>query len=224
VKRNQKSDRDSWSLIGKTVLGKKKRKGKSRGKGGAPNLPPVLQYTTTVDHVYRFGCVTNSTLSAVTGATLATAIGGVATSGSNLAAWASSFLIKKITIWPSAETASDSTPSVVWTSYGEQSKDSVKGSALPQGITIEKALVTHPPRNSLASMWQVVASNSNTLFTLTMEAGAIIDVHVVYTISNGLVGGATATTSGMTTGKVYYDYLDGVANAHFAPTGVNMIP
>lgn len=80
-----------------------------------------------------------------------------------------------------------------------------------------------PSKGSFTSMWQLVsaADTTNTMFVLSVGAGAIIDIHLSYAMQEPSSGVKNLTTAGATAGTMYYNYLDNTTVA--LATGANLL-
>jgi len=204
----------------------KRARGKARGKAGkrrsgAPTLPPELDTVVTIHKVYRFlasGAFSNN----ITAQMLAGALGGICTiTNSSLSCWASSARIHKVTIWPSVSLTAPS-PEVIWYSpLTNVEKDESKSRTLPSGVTVDRAVVSSPPRGTLACDWiNLVSTGTTVLFKLNLVPSAsVIDVSVTYTLSNNILGQNLGIVTGVLT-NVYYLALDGPGGNVLRPIGV----
>jgi hypothetical protein len=188
----------------------------------AVKLPPVLEATPRLSHVYRFAASANSSLT-ITMANLLGAFGGVCTvANSKVQPWASSFRIRSLTIWP-AYAASGNYTFVDWVSAGSSGyvPDTASMINIPDGITVTTALRFKPPRGSLAGHWlnPVTISSSAVVFGCTVKIGSVLDLDVEYTLSNISEAGNITVTAG-TLGLVYYLALDGPSSNKLVPQGL----
>lgn len=99
-------------------------------------------------------------------------------------------------------------------------RDESKESILPAGITVDRALVSKPPRNTICADWFATSSGaSQPMFGMTnVAAGAVIDVHLSASLSNNLVGLDRSVTTGVLK-TFYYLYLDGSSTHYMQPVG-----
>lgn len=103
----------------------------------------------------------------------------------------------KVTIWPAAAS------SVLWdvpaiTSGAEQalSKESAKNSDLPTGITVDVPTVWRPKRGTYQAMWQNINDNpTDQLFAFSGATGAVIDVHLTFTLAGAVSTAVSYTTT-----------------------------
>jgi hypothetical protein len=200
------------------VVQKRARMGKGRGVGSISSLPPQLEASVAVSHVYRFQPTVGG-LKPVTVGDLLGVCGGIATSTTSVTTWASSLKIAKVVIWPSE----GGNPMLQWSAgQSGQMPDSEKFESIPTGITVTKALVFKPPAKSLASFWITSADASATLFEIRGDSGSIIDLHISYRLSN-IFAPLAITVSAATAGDVYYLALDGHASNDYSPIGLPTI-
>lgn len=232
-----KVGQSSWALIRsgnkkevetkappKALLAVRGRSGRAKGKGkkGAPNLPPMLNTVITVSHTFRYYVASAITTATIQAAFVAGACGGtVSIVNSAFKAWASTVKIRKISIWP-ALSSTEHTPEVEWlTPLGPIEKDVAKNRALPGGVTIDRVLVSRPPRGTLCADWiNILTSPSANLFALLdVPAQSVIDFDVSFTLSNVLASDSLTIASG-TLGGIYYLALDGAGTNKIVPVGV----
>jgi hypothetical protein len=193
--------------------------GKSLSSG--MSLPPVLEATPHVRHVFRYGVASTATVSC-TLASLLGACGGICTiANSKVQPWASSIRIRSLTVWPPS--ASGNYTFVNWSSAGSSGylPDTAKMINIPDGLTITKALRFVPPKGSLAGNWlnPVTISTSAVIFGMTIHVGSVVDFHVEYTLSNVSQAGTITVVAG-TLGNVYYLPLDGVSSNKLLAAGL----
>jgi len=193
-----------------------RRLGKKKGQG-TPVLPPRLEIVNTVDAILRFTWSNSAASVAITRKNIFGAIGGIVTvANTTVALLASSFRLRKITIWSTV--GSSTLFDVIITSGAEQalSKDSVKNSDLPVGTTTLKPIVWAPKRSTYLANWQSFSDSTDQLFSLTGASGGVIDVHLTYTIagSQGIAPNTATTTSTVAVGVFGAFALD---NSNKAP-------
>jgi len=190
-----------------------RRKGKKKGRFGAPSLPQNIELVSVVPHIGRFSCTSNASSQPVTRGSMATTFGVIVTvANTTLVAWASTYRITKIVIWPAA----GSSPILEFPTGGtaEQAlqRETMRNSTMPTGITMDRPLVWRPSRKSYLSSWQVANANpTDVLFTLSLAVGTVMDVHSVFTIASGVGMGipyGASTTSTVPLGTVAYMPID----------------
>jgi len=194
---------------------------KGRRKRVTPKLPPIIDTVVTVGHRLRFQANATASATNVTVGTLIGACGGIGTvTNSQLSAWASTIKVRRITLWPGTPGNNPSTCEVIWSSAGTtQFKDESKNVVMPTGITVERPVVSTPPKDSLAAFWQSSNNASSILFQLTCSAGTVVDVDVAYTLGNNNASINITGFAVIVVGTIYYGRLDGVGGK-FPPQGV----
>jgi hypothetical protein len=217
----------SHKFVSKRLFSGKQKKGKGKGMGSVPHLPPMLSTTMAVTHRFRFSIATDLAVQAITVLTAAGACGGIYGQSTQFYPWASTIRVRKVTLWPSATLSGVGNPTIQWQSAGGGfTKDEAKNEAVPSGITVDTPLVSKPPPNSLVSDWlEVNFSYADTIFSVTAPAGCVMDVDMSFTLGNALQPSSSVvqTVGSNVVGNVYYNYLDGYANGNIKPLGVPVI-
>jgi len=200
-------------IIGNKFLSLTSRKKGKKGKGGGMNgsQPPEIdaQVNCKFRGYFYSGGVTNANC---TRATIGGALGSHATGTTTLVAQATSFRIKRITIWTASVAGNTNDSFVFWAaSTGEQAlvKDDVKIKPVVGGTVPAGPMTFSPPKGSYASMWQRVntsASPGETIFQVTMGAGSVLLLEADFTLGGSIEalqspGAAVGLTAGM-----YYRY------------------
>jgi hypothetical protein len=171
------------------------------------SLPPSRNMAPLVSDVLRFQSTSASVASFTTG-TIAAALGGVAVTTVSFQPWASSFRVKRVTVWPSASSSSVPNVELLWAAgTSGQVRDEVRSRTLPEGVTVTEGVVFVPTHPSLAQDW-ILSSQSATVFECVSPVGSVLDLEVEYTLGNIFEAGAV-TVSAATAGKIYYRSLDG---------------
>lgn len=206
------------------VTGARGRKGGHRAGGRGrrgPSLPPTIECTPALSHRYRYFANATATNANVTVGNLLGAMGGICTvANSTISSICSSVRVKRVSIYSGVVSTGAVNAELTWFAGGSSfTKDDSKESSVPEGITMERVLVTRPPAKALASFWQNSASVSNVLFQITCQGGSLIDVEMVGTLGNNLSNVAITGYSTATLATVYYGRLDGVGGK-FQPLGV----
>jgi len=193
------------------------KKGKSK-MGSQPSLPPQIDNTIQVNTVIRYTCFDSLTPVSASIADIYGALGGVALTSTLFRPWASSFRIKKIRAWPPQSASATDYVSIFWNSLTGFTKDEEKSKDLPEGITASGAVTLVPPKNSLAGDWMNGSITGTTnVFTIQSSNGAILDLHISFTLSNQFQPANIVLTAG-TGGTIYYLALDGAASNTIVPT------
>jgi len=185
-------------------------------------LPPELSSVIAVHHVYRWsnsGAPAPS--SSITAANVAAALGGTITvSGTTVQAFASTFRIHSITVWPTVQSVTS--PEVIWVSPSTAiEKDEAKIRSIPAGVTVDRPLMSRPPKNTLCRDWiNAGVVGNQTLFTLlNIPEGSIVDMSVSFTIANNVAAvAAVTTTTGL--GSIVHLPLDGHTGGKFIAQGL----
>jgi len=202
-------------LAGRLMKGREQR-------ASALNLPPKINASVTVNHVFRFKSTVSTTVT-VSVADLALICGGVATSGTSFTGWCSSFRVKSFKIWP-AEGTVDVNAGVEWVGAVQQiGRDILEEEVLPNGITVTKCLTSRPPAKCSAADWTLLSSPTNVMALVTTASGSIIDVSLEFTLVN-IFNGPSFTGAGFTAGAIYYGCLDQQGAAAYLPIGLPVIP
>lgn len=199
-------------LATRRVVRGKPRRGRRNRRMGAPLLPPKLDRITAVRTVRRLSISSNASNAAVTRDSLASTLGGIVTvANTTVTMWASSYRILKIVVWPAAGSTVTLDAVIGGTAEQALNRESMPGSDMPSGITLDVPLVFRPRRESYLSLWQTVGVNgTDQLFALSGASGAIIDLHMQYTLFSGVgaVGKTATTSSTVPLGDVVYMPMD----------------
>lgn len=206
------------------ATGRRGRKGGRRAGGRGrrgPSLPPAIECTPALSHRFRYYANATATTANITVGNLLGALGGICTiANSTIASICSSVRVKRVSIYSGVVTTGAVNAELTWFAGGSSfMKDDSRESSVPEGITMERVLVTKPPARALAAFWQNSASPTNVLFQITCQAGSLIDVEMVGTLGNNLSNVAIAGYAAATLSTVYYGRLDGVGGK-FQPLGV----
>jgi hypothetical protein len=202
------------------ALGLSMTRGASQ-KGSATSLPPQIEITPNVRHVYRF--VSNNANSvSVTNQDILGAIGGICTvANSTVRLWATSFKLNSVKMWPSANTTTTPTyTDIAWGAGAYGSKDSELLKAVPGGCSVTGLVTFKPPKGSFATNWiSNTISGNYVIFLLQCSVGSILDVDLSFTLCNQ-VAPANASIATGTLGNIYYLFLDGSTTHQLQPYGL----
>ncbi len=196
------------------------RKGKMVRKSAATrsDLPPQLQTTSRVRKRLRFLATSALTDQSITGQTMAGACGGIAATTTEVVPWASTIRLRRVTIWPAVGSTAG-IADVTWATDGTLFvKDEFRLTSIPQGVSIDKAVTSVPPKGTLGQFWQT-ASNTSTIFTISAPSGSIVDIVVDFTLSNEIAPTSITVVTAVL-GQVYYLYLDGPGSHLLKPEGL----
>lgn len=93
--------------------------------------------------------------------------------------------------------------------------------------TLPAHIIARPPPNSSPSFWISQGGdldNTNTLIAINGPLGTVVDLVMDCVLVDNEAQSAGPTTTGMTTGTVYYNYLDGRGSGNIQPfSGVRTI-
>jgi hypothetical protein len=176
----------------------------------------MISLQPTMRHTFRFQAGAAASATAVTAAAMVAIPGSIATALHLAYNIATTFKLHRVTIWPALSTSTDDVASLEWSNQTHQVKDDIKNMSLPEGQTASKALTFVPPAGTLASFWSD-GSISGQLFLISCPSGSIVDVDMSFSFAAGLTNLSVAYSNSLTTGLLYYGYLDGVSTHIFAP-------
>jgi len=147
-------------------------------------------------------------------------LGSISYSSNHVVGWASSFRLRKVTIWPAAGGEAGWLDDFTGTAEQALSKEDQKISTLPTGITVDKAVTYRPRRGAYQEMWQMAAINaSDNLWLYWGTAGSVYDFEGVFTLSDNSQGYGVAVTTA-TAGDTYYLSPDGASVNNLVPQGL----
>jgi len=181
-----------------------------------PKLPPRWDATGRFQRTMRFVANTGGTnFAPVSVSDVFGALGGTCTiTNSALTCWFSSYKITRICMFlPGGSTAS-----IIWASPTPGiGPDTEPTTAILTGTTVPHCVTSRPPSNSMSDRWVNTAELGTTLlFNLSVPAGAVVDLDVVFTLSNNF----SPTTITIATGTLqlpYYLALDGPTTNNLRP-------
>jgi hypothetical protein len=202
---------------------KSKAKGRNprqKSNGGGSMDPPQIETSPTFSRVLRFQNQNSTAISTPLNALdLMNACGkySYTSSGLTIAAVAYNVKVKKIEIW--AAPLSDSTGAFATASLDWHSSSAFGSGKKVSDISVSNArplhLVSKPPRESICRFW--MQDPTVQYVTITVPPGAVIDVHVNYTMPDNDIHSST-NVSFLTVGRVYYGSLDYTVGDHLQPT------
>lgn len=210
----------SQARLSNTML-RANKKGRRYLSGGS--LPPEMNVVPFLRRTFRFyanaafsGNISNRMIAGMCG-------GIVTTANTTFYTVASTMKVNRVSIWPGLVAAASqppAIPTVQWyTPVSGVEKDIEINSAVPSGVSVDKPVVSTPPRGSLAGMW-FPCFNTNDIFGMTgVTAGSIIDVDVTYTNPNAYSNLAVTITSTAAVGAFVYGYLD-ATGGKLVPVGL----
>lgn len=213
-----KDPRESPFILTNDSLSTGRSGGRGKGKMGKQKLPPQLNASIHQLHKYRFANSSQQVGVSVSVGSLLGAAGSVCTvANTTITSFNTACRILKIEVWPSTAASGTTFANVYWFSDVNMPDDE-HDSRIPQGVTLTRSMVFHPPKHSRASFWWQSSATSQVLFKLGCSAFSVVDVTMETTLSNNL-SGVSQTVATATLGLVYYGYLDGTTHA-FQPIGL----
>ncbi len=179
---------------------------------------PKLDTNVRMQHRFRFQCNAAVTAAPILNSDLIGIGGGVCSVvNTTFVPFCNSFKLKSIEVWSPLVTAgTPTTCSVEWT--GTNNSPNVEVTDTTVTSTFPAHLKTKPPRNSLASFWQV--GSANQICLLTAPTGSIIDVVISYVMNDNETNSITIPVAVGVLGKVYY--LGLCNNASASPVAVGL--
>ncbi len=163
---------------------------------------PKLDTNVRMHHRFRFQALSAVTAEPILNSDLIGIGGGVCSVlDSTFIPFCNSFKLKSIEVWTPLVTAgTPTTCSIEWT--GTNNSPNVEVTDTTVTSTFPAHIKTKPPRNSLASFWQV--GSSNQICILTAPLGSIIDVVIAYVMNDNEANSITIPLTTGVLGKVYY--------------------
>lgn len=194
----------------------RKRNTKAKGKRNlrqkastSRNNIPRIRSNVIVNHRFRFSATAAIAGSSITADNVLGTLGVIGTVVNTTAVQINrSFRISKLEIWSPSLSNAVSTCSVDWASAVVQSTN-LEFSDTTINVSEPAYISCRPPKQSLASFWQL--SSSNVLFTLNCPIGSIVDMHVESVLNDS----ATVTTvalAAVALGAIYYLSLNAGTN------------
>jgi hypothetical protein len=185
-------------------------------KAELPEVPPPLQTTMTVGHVFRFQASAALSDVAVSRTSISNIL-NVATAATTSTRLVAAWRIKRVLMW--GPMASDLVPVTASVEYpivsGGFSNAPKLHSDTSMGSVRAARVDSKPPPGSVASMWNS-GSSTDTLFSLNGPDNTVVDLHLTFVLLNGETPVAGNTLTGATAGEVTAGRLDGA--------GGNLLP
>jgi len=201
-------------------IGVKPRKGAPK-QGASGAVVPMIETSVMTRHKYRFVSTAGVGAASITVGTIFGAIGTVGTvANSTVTTICSSFRIRKVDIYESAQSVATVSSELLWASPVSVNSSDVAWSNATIPYDRPSRISAAPPKGTLASFWWNSSATSTTpLFSLTCAIGSIVDVEIEATLSNALTG-VTISVSTAVLGALYFLYLDGNTSHKLAPVGL----
>jgi hypothetical protein len=131
--------------------------------------------------------------------------------------------VKSIEIWtnPPALGAAPLTVSVEW--VGVQAPSTII-SDTSMGV-LPAHVRTRPPPRSSDQWWSMTGQNENDpLMTIIAPAESVLDLQVAIRFVDNEAATSGDSPTGANSGQVYFNYLDGIAGATWAPVSASVLP
>jgi hypothetical protein len=191
-----------------------------RSNNRPTSVVPALETSISVHHRYRYECTTGEVIGITIGSIFG-AIGGIGSVvNTSIASFASSFRVRRVTVYESAQSVSTVNSAIYWASTADvNSPDKYDmNSTIPYDRP--SRATSAPPDKSLASFWWNGSSTLTTvLFSLQAAVGSIVDFEVDYTLPN-IANNVTIAVATAVVGLASYLPLDGPATNKLSAIGL----
>lgn len=194
----------------------------AKGKNGNGSWPPSIQIAGMVRRqTLRFE--TTNAVSGTNGIITADDIFGALgvigkVSNTSVVALATSFRLRRVTIYPSASTSGGVVASISWASDDDHDPDRRVTTYRPAGVVgTPNSFSSVPPKNSTAGFWMrnsVAVANVAMFYVDISGTGSILDLELDWTLTTDELAAQTITVATATVGKFYRLYLNRVAAAN----------
>jgi hypothetical protein len=183
--------------------------------------PPQLRAYPELTHTYRFFCNTTVTNVVISNDLLFGAAGGICTiANSKITCIFGTLKVKRVQIWAPLLTSGANVVELLWGTQAQSNSNPIRISDVSVSTMYPAHIDTRPPKDSLASFWQIV-SVSNNLFEVSCPVGSYIDVTLQLTLWNNEGAGFQTTVGLATLADMYYMSLDGPTNHDLQPVSLN---
>jgi len=175
--------------------------------------PPSVSAALSGTHTFRFIATTAGYSGPVTFNDLFTVPGFISSGGAaGNYTTCSAVRVRKVEMWAPMLAATPTTCSLTWA--GEKRAPSRELTDTTMSTAEPAHLVSAPPKGSFPDMWFNTADagvNNDTVFSITVPIGAVVDVTLTFQYSDSERQGYTFTTSTAgTAASTYYGPLDRV--------------
>jgi hypothetical protein len=196
----------------------------AKGKRGSNSgiYPPAIEISALIKRqTLRFE--TTAAVSGANGIITATDIFGALgvvgkVTNTSAVALATSFRLRRVTIWPSASSSAGVVAAMSWASDDDHDPDRRKVDFRPAGMVgTPNSFSSVPPKNSLAGFWMrdtVAVANVALFYVDISGTGSVLDLELDWTLSTDETTSQTITVSTAVVGKFYRLYLNRVAGAN----------
>jgi len=183
--------------------------------------PPVFVPTLCLSHTFRY---LNSALGSfnITRANILNSLLLTPTAVTSVRLLQAARL-KSVEIWGNAP-ALGSSPTILQMEWTGENSPSTFLSDTSMGVRPAHIRSSPPPSSS--NRWWSISGSSETdvLFSLVLPANCVIDVTLELRLVETEPPTAGDVPVGATVGKIYGDYLDGIASGILVPTGLAVLP
>jgi len=200
-----------------------RRGGRIRGLGraGDTRLPPFVP-TLSLSHKFRFQNGANSGSYTITRGNLLNLL-LVTPSAITSARILQAVRLKRVSVWanPSALGAAPTEIELEW--FGENSPSTTISDST---MGVRPAHIDSAPPPSSSNRWWSISGTleSDPMFAMVLPADCIIDVTLELRLVEAEAPTAGDVPAGATIGRLYGDYLDGIASAKLSPLGLAILP
>lgn len=194
------------------------------GQGNLSNIPRPPSYIPTMSfqHKFRFNSASNAGLFTITRGNLLNMV-LVATSATTTARIFEAVRLRRVEMWTNPVSAGTDPVAINLEWLGAYAPSNVI-SDVCMGL-IPAHIRSSPPKASSDMWWSMSGSNeSESLFSLTVESNTWIDITVEVRLVEQESPTAGDVSSGATLGRIYGDYLDGIASGKLNPDQYNSLP
>jgi len=131
--------------------------------------------------------------------------------------------LKRVSVWanPSALGAAPTEIELEW--FGENSPSTTISDST---MGVRPAHIDSAPPPSSSNRWWSISGTleSDSMFSMVLPADCIIDVTLELRLVEAEAPTAGDVPAGATIGRLYGDYLDGIASAKLSPLGLAILP
>jgi len=191
------------------ALALKQKKGKKQHTQNVMSLAIVPEIVTSIKFTHTFRYVAQMGISSsVTIGNCFGALGGIVTlvAGTTFQPWCSSFRLRKVKIYESAQGVATVASEVVWAVATNATVPDIVTNNTTVPYDRPTVNVKVPPKNSLADFWFNIttATLTNDLFGLNCSIGSVVDVTFDAVLANNMPTASAVQTVTSTAGLVIY--------------------
>jgi hypothetical protein len=196
-----------------------RRRGNGTANAGALSHPPQIRPAISGSKTFRFQGQSSQTNQAITQANLLDML-VMALSSTTTALLFNSVRLRKVEMWVAPAQGSGG---AVLACAGTVAGPTNRKSDASMGVT-PAHVKWNPAPNSISDLWYEAGSASQSLFTLTYVADAIVDVTIDYIIACDDTAIAGPVPAGATPGTIYGVSLDGISSNQLQPVDYAILP